>query len=74
MRRTSGRSPCARAGRRRRLHRVAVGVLAGIPAQAVLGGITVLTGLNPWTVMSHFLVSMVPVSYTHLTLPTTERV
>lgn len=48
--------------RRRRLHRVAIGVLAGIPAQAVLGGITVLTGLNPWTVMSHFLLSMVLVS------------
>ena len=28
-------------------------------AQAVLGGITVLTGLNPVTVMSHFLLSMV---------------
>ena len=34
-------------------------VLLGIPAQAVLGGITVLTGLNPWTVMGHFLVSSV---------------
>ncbi|GGN04670.1 protein required for cytochrome oxidase assembly [Terrabacter tumescens] len=47
---------------RRRLHLVSVGVLAGIPAQAVLGGITVLTGLNPWTVMSHFLLSMVLVA------------
>jgi cytochrome c oxidase assembly protein subunit 15 len=43
---------------RRRLHLVALGVLAGIPAQAVLGGITVRTGLNPWTVMAHFLLSM----------------
>lgn len=34
-------------------------ILLGIPAQAVLGGITVLTGLNPWTVMGHFLVSSV---------------
>ena len=34
----------------------------GIPAQAVLGGITVLTGLNPWTVMGHFLLSMVLVA------------
>jgi cytochrome c oxidase assembly protein subunit 15 len=25
----------------------------------VLGGVTVLTGLNPWTVMAHFLLSMV---------------
>lgn len=44
---------------RRRLHLAALGVLAGIPAQAVLGGISVLTGLNPWTVMGHFLLSMV---------------
>jgi cytochrome c oxidase assembly protein subunit 15 len=34
----------------------------GIPAQALLGGITVLTGLNPWTVAAHFLVSMVLVA------------
>lgn len=31
----------------------------GIPAQAVLGGITVLTGLNSWIVGAHFLVSIV---------------
>ena len=31
---------------------------AGVPAQAVIGGITVLTGLNPWTVSFHLLVSM----------------
>ena len=39
---------------------VALGIVAfaGIPAQGVLGGITVLTGLNPWTVGAHFLVSM----------------
>jgi cytochrome c oxidase assembly protein subunit 15 len=30
----------------------------GIPAQALLGGITVLTKLNPWTVAAHFLLSM----------------
>lgn len=33
-------------------------LLAGVVVQAVLGGITVLTGLNPWTVMGHFLLSM----------------
>ncbi|MBM7520566.1 COX15/CtaA family protein [Nocardioides nitrophenolicus] len=33
-------------------------VLAGIPAQAVVGGITVLTDLNPWVVAGHLLVSM----------------
>jgi heme a synthase len=47
---------------RRDLRRPAVLVLLGIPAQAVLGGITVLTGLNPWTVAGHFLVSMVLVA------------
>jgi cytochrome c oxidase assembly protein subunit 15 len=47
---------------RGRLQLVAVGVLAGIPAQAILGGITVLTGLNPWLVMGHFLLSMVLVA------------
>ncbi|MFB9239060.1 heme A synthase [Plantactinospora siamensis] len=30
----------------------------GIPAQAVIGGITVLSGLNPWVVGLHFLASM----------------
>jgi cytochrome c oxidase assembly protein subunit 15 len=31
---------------------------AGIPAQAVIGGITVLTDLNPWIVSLHLVVSM----------------
>lgn len=47
---------------RPRLHRLAVAVLAGVAAQAVVGGITVRTGLNPWTVMFHFLMSMVLVA------------
>ena len=33
-------------------------LLLGIVAQAVLGGITVRTHLNPWTVSAHFLLSM----------------
>lgn len=33
--------------------------LLGTVVQAVLGGITVLTGLNPWAVSAHFLVSIV---------------
>lgn len=41
------------------LRRLAVLGVLGIPAQALLGGITVLTGLNPWTVMGHFLLSIV---------------
>ncbi len=47
---------------RRDLRRLAVAGFLGIPAQALLGGITVLTGLNPWTVAAHFLVSMVLVA------------
>ena len=34
----------------------------GIPAQAIIGGITVLTGLNPWIVGLHFVVSTVLVA------------
>ena len=41
------------------MRRLALLVFLGIPAQALLGGVTVLTGLNPWTVMGHFLLSMV---------------
>ncbi len=43
---------------RRDLRPLAVLCFLGIPAQALLGGVTVLTGLNPWTVAAHFLVSM----------------
>ncbi|MDQ6874979.1 MAG: COX15/CtaA family protein [Actinomycetota bacterium] len=45
--------------RRSHLVRLAWALLAGIVAQAVLGGITVRTHLNPWTVAAHFLLSMV---------------
>jgi cytochrome c oxidase assembly protein subunit 15 len=44
---------------RRDLRKLAVISFLGIPAQALLGGVTVLTGLNPWTVAAHFLLSMV---------------
>jgi cytochrome c oxidase assembly protein subunit 15 len=37
---------------------LSVAVALTIPLQAVVGGITVLTHLNPWVVSSHFLVSM----------------
>jgi cytochrome c oxidase assembly protein subunit 15 len=43
---------------RRDLFLLALGLLASIPAQAIIGGITVLTQLNPWVVGLHFLVSM----------------
>jgi len=48
--------------RRRDLLGPAVALLVGIPAQALLGAVTVLTGLNPWTVMGHFLLSMLLIS------------
>jgi heme a synthase len=40
-------------------------VLLGIPLQGVIGGITVLTDLNPWVVGLHFLASiaMIAVAY-----------
>ncbi len=44
--------------RRRSLVGLALLAGLGIPGQAVLGGITVLTGLNPWVVGLHFLLSM----------------
>ena len=49
---------------RRDLRRLAVLAFLGIPAQGVLGGVTVLTGLNPYTVAAHFLVSIVLVALT----------
>jgi len=47
---------------RRALRRISVLPLIGVLLQAVLGGVTVLTGLNPAIVAAHFLASMVLVS------------
>jgi cytochrome c oxidase assembly protein subunit 15 len=47
---------------RRDLRPLAVLTFLGIPAQALLGGMTVLTGLNPWLVAVHFLLSMILVA------------
>jgi len=47
---------------RRALRRISVLPLLGVLLQAVLGGITVLAGLNPALVAAHFLASMVLVS------------
>jgi cytochrome c oxidase assembly protein subunit 15 len=44
--------------RRRDLRWMALILALGIPAQAVIGGITVLTDLNPWLVALHLLLSM----------------
>jgi cytochrome c oxidase assembly protein subunit 15 len=38
--------------------RLALVLALGVPAQAVVGGITVLTDLNPWTVSFHLVVSL----------------
>ncbi|MBT2550493.1 heme A synthase [Arthrobacter sp. ISL-65] len=51
---------------RKDLFLLALGLLASIPAQAIIGGITVLTQLNPWVVGLHFLVSMALVVFATL--------
>lgn len=43
---------------RRSVIRLAFVLGLGVPAQAVIGGITVLTDLNPWVVAFHLLVSL----------------
>ncbi|MGA8258529.1 MAG: COX15/CtaA family protein [Nocardioides sp.] len=43
---------------RRELRRLALLLALGVPMQAVIGGITVLTDLNPWIVSLHLLLSM----------------
>jgi len=44
------------------VRRLALLLALGIPAQAVIGGVTVLTDLNPWIVAGHLLVSMALIS------------
>jgi len=48
--------------RRRDLTLLSWGLVAGVLGQIALGAFTVLTHLNPWVVMSHFLLSMVLVA------------
>ena len=50
------------------LRRLALVLALGIPAQAVIGGITVLTDLNPWIVAGHLLISLAMVSLAVLLL------
>jgi heme a synthase len=40
------------------LRRLATVLLLGVPAQALLGGVTVRTDLNPWVVALHLLLSL----------------
>ncbi|HEV8056683.1 MAG TPA: COX15/CtaA family protein [Nocardioidaceae bacterium] len=44
--------------RRRDLVVLATVLALGVPAQAVIGGLAVLTDLNPWVVSLHFMLSM----------------
>jgi cytochrome c oxidase assembly protein subunit 15 len=50
------------------LRRLALRLALSIPTQAVLGGITVLTDLNPWVVSFHLLFSMAIISLAALYL------
>jgi cytochrome c oxidase assembly protein subunit 15 len=47
-----------RTPRRRDLVRLSLALVGGVVAQIVLGGITVLTDLNPFAVQGHFVLSM----------------
>ncbi|MEO9140541.1 MAG: COX15/CtaA family protein [Jatrophihabitans sp.] len=49
---------------RRTERRTATVAALSIPAQAVLGGLTVLTHLNPWLVAAHFMLSMAIIAVT----------
>ena len=54
------------AWRQRTERRLAAVAFLGVPAQALLGGIVVLTNLNPWLVAPHFLLSAAIVATTFL--------
>ena len=62
-----------RAGRRD-LRLLALSQVGGIFGQAILGGITVLTKLNPISVASHFLLSMVLIAAAHTLLIRSEAI
>jgi heme a synthase len=52
------------AWRQRRQAGLALLALLGVPAQALLGGLVVLTDLNPWLVAAHFLLSAAMIAAT----------
>jgi heme a synthase len=54
------------AWRQRRHAGLALLALLGVPAQALLGGVVVLTDLNPWLVAAHFLLSAAIIAATFL--------
>ena len=49
-------------GTSRELRRLAAVIALGVPFQGVIGGITVLTDLNPWIVALHLILSLILVS------------
>lgn len=53
---------------RRDLRRIALIMGLGIPAQALIGGVTVLTDLNPWVVSLHLVCSLVIIGFAVLFL------
>ena len=59
--------------RRKDLLTLSVIMALGIPAQAIIGGITVLTDLNPWIVSLHLLCSMAIIGVATLVLPRARR-
>lgn len=59
--------------KRRDLRILALVIALGIPAQAIIGGITVLTDLNPWIVSLHLMVSMLIIAVAVLFLQRVRR-
>lgn len=55
-----------RSPRRKDLIALAWGLVLGVVAQIVIGGIVVLTGLNPYANMAHFLVSLLLIACSYL--------
>ena len=51
--------------KRKDLRLLALSQIAGIFGQAILGGITVLTKLNPFAVASHFILSIILIAAAH---------
>jgi heme a synthase len=60
--------------RRRSLRVLATVLLLGIPGQALIGGATVLTDLNPWVVSLHLVLSMVMIALSVLLIRETYAV
>src|SRR5699024_8940430 len=58
---------------RRELRMLAGVVLLSSPLQAVVGGISVLTDLNPWVVSGHMIISMAIISVATLFLWRLDR-